>query len=64
MINKMNKVSLALKSKTTWTVVAMFVIGGTNAISSFIPSSLEPVVMGALGLLAVYFKVTPSQKYD
>lgn len=54
---------LALKSKTVWTVVAMFVIGGTNAIASFIPASFEGPVMGVLGLMAVYFKISPSQDY-
>lgn len=52
-----------LKSRTVWTVVALFIIGGTNAVSSYIPSGLEPIVMGALSLLAVYFKLNPSQKY-
>ena len=59
----MDKLQLAVKSKTTWTIVAMFLIGGVNAVASFIPSDFQSVVMGALGLLAVYFKVNPSQNY-
>jgi len=60
----MNKVGLALKSKTVWTIVAMFIIGGTNAVTQFIPSGWEPGVQGALGLLAIWFKVNPGQNYN
>lgn len=59
----MNKIILALKSRTVWTVIVMFLIGGVNAVASFIPAGLETPVMGALALLAAYFKVTPSQNY-
>ena len=59
----MNKVTKALSSRTTWTIVAMFLIGGVNAITAFIPESALPLVQGALGILAVYFKVNPSQDY-
>ena len=41
----------------------MFLVGGVEAISTFIPESLSTVALGALGLLAVYFKLNPSQKY-
>ena len=59
----MNKLTLALKSRTTWTIVVMFLVGGVNAVASFIPAGLETPVLGALALLAVYFKVNPSQPY-
>jgi hypothetical protein len=59
----MSNIILILKSRTFWTVVAMFVIGGTNAVSSFIPTGLEPVVMLVLGGLATYFHINPSQNY-
>lgn len=60
----MEKTAQVLKSRTTWTIVVMFVIGGTNAIASFIPAGIEPYVMGALSLLAMYFHVNPSQNYN
>ena len=41
----------------------MFLIGGIEAVGSFVPDSLETLVLGALGLLAVYFKLNPSQDY-
>lgn len=51
------------KSRTFWTILVMFIVGGTNAIVSFIPTGLETPVMGLLGLLATYFHVNPSQSY-
>ncbi|MES2006890.1 MAG: hypothetical protein V4436_02145 [Patescibacteria group bacterium] len=59
----MNKVLLALKSRTIWTIVLMFVIGGVNAVSTFIPPVVEVPLMGALSFLAMYFHVNPSQNY-
>jgi len=41
----------------------MFTVGGVEAISTFIPDSLETLVLGLLGALAVYFKINPSQEY-
>lgn len=41
----------------------MFLIGGVEAIAQFVPDSVETLVLGALGLLAVYFKMNPSQDY-
>jgi hypothetical protein len=52
-----------LKSRTFWTIVAMFIIGGVNAISQLIPENLQALIMGILALLATYFKINPSQKY-
>lgn len=60
----MNTITLALKSRTVWTVVAMFVIGGFGAISSLIPAGDMVYVQGVLSLLAVYFKLNPSQNYN
>ena len=58
-----NKFILALKSRTTWTIVALFVIGGVQNITSFIPESIMPIVQSILGLLAVYFKVNTNTDY-
>jgi hypothetical protein len=59
----MNKVLLALKSRTVWTVVALVLINGIPAVRGFIPAQYLPYVDGAIGLLAMYFKVNPSQNY-
>ena len=51
------------KSKTNWTIVVMFLIGGFEAVGSFIPDSLLTLILGGLGMLAVFFKMNPSQDY-
>lgn len=53
-----------LKSRTVWTVFAMFLIGGVQAVSAFIPVPFQSFVEGILGLAAVYFHVNPSQNYS
>jgi hypothetical protein len=63
LINKNYMYSL-LKSRTVWTVVAMFVIGGLNAIIPVIPADLQTGLMAVLGIAAAYFHVNPSQTYN
>jgi len=52
-----------LKSRTVWSIVAMFIISGFDGIMGFIPAGYLPVINGALSMLAVYFKINPSQEY-
>lgn len=59
----MDKVKLALKSRTTWSLVAMFLIGGINAVMGVIPAADVVYVQGTLALVAMYFHVNPSQNY-
>ncbi len=49
------------KSKTFWTVVVMFVIGGFQNISSFLPAGSETIVLGVLGIIATYFHVSTAK---
>lgn len=60
----MDKLALALKSRTVWTIVAMFMIGGVQNVEPFMPSTLAVMVQTMLGALAVYFKLKPSQDYN
>jgi len=59
----MKTLILILRSRTVWTILAMFVIGGLEAINPFIPQDAYIVLQGGLSLLAVYFRINPSQKY-
>lgn len=59
----MDTIITAFKSRMFWTVVAMFLVGGTAAINSVLPDSFKPVVELGLGLLATYFHLNPSQAY-
>ena len=53
----------AIKSRTVWSIVLLFVVGGVEAINGYIGPELLPYVEGVLGLAAVWFKVNPSQDY-
>jgi hypothetical protein len=53
-----------LKSRTFWTLVLMFLIGGGNALVPVLPSGLQATAMGLLACLAAYYHVTPSQQYN
>ncbi len=59
----MNTIKTALMSRTFWMIVAMFIIGGFQSIQSMIPAGSIVYVQGFLGMLAVYFKLNPSQNY-
>lgn len=52
-----------VKSRNVWTVVLMFIIGGVNGITQYIPDEISKLILGILTVLAVYFKINPSQKY-
>lgn len=59
----MKTLSLALKSKTVWTIAALFVVGGIQNTTQVMPVDLAHAVNGVLALLAIYFKLNPSQDY-
>ncbi len=52
-----------LQSRTTWTIVVLFIVNGIGAVHSFIPGALTPIVDGLLSILAIYFHINPSQQY-
>lgn len=53
-----------LKSRTFWTIVAMFVISGGTAIIPNLPAAIQPILTGFLGILAIYYHTNPSQQYN
>lgn len=60
----MQKTFSILYSRTFWTVVAMFIVGGGNAIVPVLPAGVQAVALAILGIFATYFHVTPSQSYN
>ncbi len=60
----MSKIQLALRSRTFWTIVAMFVINGLQGVHGSIPPSVVAVLDPILSVLAIYFHVNPSQNYS
>lgn len=55
----MNKIITALKSRTVWAVVLMFLVGGVESIAQFIPDNIETLVLALLGVAAGYFRLNP-----
>lgn len=53
----MNKIKLALHSRTVWTIVLLFLINGITGVQEFIPENLLSVLTPVLSLIAIYFRV-------
>ena len=53
----------AVFSRTVWTIIAMFLFNGLNAIHSSVSPTWGIIINVVLGLLATFFKLSPSQKY-
>lgn len=45
-----------LKSRTVWTVVLMFLVGGVSGIKDVIPADFMPYINGLLAIAAIYFR--------
>jgi len=56
----MNKIKLALKSKTVWTIVALFIINGITGIDDYTPETFDNIVNPILSLAAIYFRLNPT----
>lgn len=52
------------KSRTVWTLVGVFVIGGLNAIVHVLPPDIQALGVALLTSLAAYFHINPSQTYN
>lgn len=52
-----DKFIVALKSRTTWTIVILFLINGVSGIRELLPGNWLPIVDAVLSLAAVYFRV-------
>lgn len=59
----MKKILKGLKSKTFWTAVLMFILGGLQATTEFLPTRAFIAAEGILTFLVGYFKTHPSQEY-
>lgn len=53
-----------IKSRTVWTIIFMFILGGVQAIEPFMSPELFIFVNAGLSMIATYFKLNPSQKYQ
>lgn len=50
----MKLIQTVLTSRTTYVIIAMFVVGGLQAVTQLVPPAYLPVVEGILGLLGLY----------
>ena len=63
-MNFIEKIKKILSSRTNWTIVVMFVVGGVEAITAFIPTESLPYIEGLLALLAMYFRSHPKVDFE
>lgn len=59
----MKLITTMIKSRTFWTIVFMFVVGGLNQTTQFLSPEAATTLTGLLGILATYFHLNPSQQY-
>jgi hypothetical protein len=59
----MEKIKLALSSRTFWAIVVLFIFNGITAIRNAVPPEYQVYVDGVLSLGAIYYKLNPSQQY-
>lgn len=55
----MDKIALAFRSRTVWTVVILVIINGLPSVRGMIPAQYIGVIDTLLGLAAAYFRVNP-----
>lgn len=52
------------KSRTFWTLVAIFVVNGGNAVIPVLPAWAQSLATAGLGMLAMYYHTNPSTTYN
>jgi hypothetical protein len=55
----MQKIKLALVSRTVWVVVALFIFHGFTGVHDMLPANITAFIDPVLSLLAIYFRVSP-----
>lgn len=60
----LNKLGLAVGSKTAWTSVVLFIVTSIPQVRGVVPVQWQPVLDGLLALLIIVFHINPSQNYN
>ena len=47
------------KSRTVWTVVVLFLLGGIKQMSDFLPNDVYTLLQGILTAMVIYFRANP-----
>ena len=53
----MNYIERAVRSKTVWVIILLFVIGGLQATQEFMNPQMFMLINGGLALLAAHFRI-------
>lgn len=59
-----DKLNQLFFSRTVWTIFLMFVIGGIEAVKPSLSPQVFTAIQGVLSVVAIYFKLNPSQNYE
>ena len=49
----------AVRSRTVWTIVLMFIISGIQGVHNALPADAIPAIDAFLAACAIYFRVNP-----
>jgi hypothetical protein len=60
----MERITLIVKSRTFWTVVLLVGLNTVPQFKGIIPDQVVDIINIALGTIATYFHINPSQKYS
>jgi len=60
----MMKIFQALKSRTVWTIIVLVLVNGAPSARDLIPPGYFPYLDTLLGLLAIYFRTNPRQRFQ
>lgn len=50
-----------LKSRTVWTVVVLFLLGGVNSVKGYFPPTYYTLMSGILSAFAIFFRADARQ---
>lgn len=54
-----NKIKLALRSRTVWSTIILFLISGFQGIKGAIPAEWFELIIAILAVLSIHFRVNP-----
>ena len=61
--NNMDTFLKLIKSRQFWTLAVLFIINGVSGIREAIPVGVLPYIDGLLGMLVIYFRISPKQNF-
>ena len=58
----MDKLSLALRSRTAWMFMALFVVNGIGGVREFFSPQILTILDALIGAFGIWFRVNPMAK--